>query len=79
MDLKLFPNPASTSLNLRLQAPNQTITTLKIYNALGQQVMALEPKAAEIKIDIRKLKSGVYFVEGFTREGERFEGKFVKE
>jgi len=42
-------------------------------------VMELKPKAAEIKIDVRKLKSGVYFVEGFTRKGERFEGKFVKE
>jgi len=75
----LYPNPTTTTLTLRLQAPGQTIATLKIYNALGQQVMELKPKAAEIKIDVRKLKSGVYFVEGFTRKGERFEGKFVKE
>ena len=77
--ITLFPNPATTTLHLRLQAPNQSIATLKIYNTLGQQVMELNPKAAKIKIDVKSLKSGVYFVEGFTNKGERFSGKFVKE
>jgi len=75
----IFPNPSSNYLTIIIISPNQVIALLQIYNSLGQLVVSQEPNTVEVTIDVRNLKSGVYFVEGFTRKGERFEGKFVKE
>jgi len=77
--LILYPNPTHNILNISLTATNQNIATLRVYNTLGQLVTTRQPNTEKVTMDVSTLKTGVYFVEGFTRKGERFEGKFVKE
>jgi len=57
--LKYYPNPVRTNLNISAQTD---IQKLVIYDVTGKQVMEIAPNKMEISLDIRHLKSGVYFV-----------------
>ena len=77
--IRLYPNPASVMLNIELSASEEKISEIEIYNALGQNMLSINPQSAKAQIDIRRLPSGVYIMEGRTLKGQRFSGKFVKE
>ena len=77
--IRLYPNPASIMLNIELSASEEKISEVEIYNALGQSMLSINPQSAKAQIDIRRLPSGVYIMEGRTLKGQRFSGKFVKE
>lgn len=59
----LFPNPAKSTLNI---TSGPIIEAVVIYNTYGQPVLATEPKASNISIDISTLKQGVYTVASVT-------------
>jgi len=54
-----YPNPASNELTM---TANENITSISIYNMLGQEVKTSNPSALETKIDMSKLANGTYFV-----------------
>lgn len=62
MELKnviLYPNPVKDVLNISFDG---TITSVGVYNMLGQQVMAKMFDTNEATIDLSGLSSGSYFV-----------------
>lgn len=61
-----YPNPFNPSTTIEYQIPNMEFVTLKIYDVLGNEIVALvnEEKPAgaySVKIDGSKLSSGIYF------------------
>ena len=56
---EFYPNPVTSTLNLRT---NNTISTIEIYNIVGQKVRANTPNSELYTIDMSTLNSGVYFV-----------------
>jgi len=74
-DLILFPNPASTALNITLASDAQDITAVEILNYAGQQIFI--SKQAE-RIDIARLPAGYYFVRIHTATGI-YAKRFIKD
>ena len=59
-NIKIYPNPATTSLTI--QSPN-IINQITITNLLGQRVYAHEYNpSTSLQVDVSGLQSGVYFV-----------------
>jgi len=61
-----YPNPFNPSTKIGFNLPSREFVTLKIYNALGREVVTvlsenLEGGYYEITFDASKLNSGVYF------------------
>jgi hypothetical protein len=57
--LIVYPNPVEDILNVSF---DQQITSVSIFNVLGQQVMARPLNANEVQIDVSNLRTGTYFV-----------------
>ena len=58
-EFKVYPNPVKNELHINA---NENITSIKVYNMLGQEVMYIEPNMLNSKIDVSSLNSGAYFV-----------------
>lgn len=74
--LQVFPNPVHDRLTVYLDAPGGG--TLRIFNALGEQVEVLTLTGGLQELPWDASRKGLYFVEGITREG-RFYAKVVSE
>lgn len=59
-DLSVYPNPATTVLNLTATKP---LGNINIYNILGQEVLQLTSQENQKRIHTSDLPSGVYFVQ----------------
>ncbi len=59
-EAKLYPNPAMDKLHIEANAAGSYI--IKIYNTLGQLVMATNGISPETILDISHLQPGLYFV-----------------
>ena len=61
-----YPNPFNPSTTIRYSIPEASFTTLRVYDALGNEVSALvnETKSAgtfEVVFDATNLSSGIYY------------------
>jgi len=61
-----YPNPFNPSTTIKFTLPQSSDVTLKIYNALGQEVSTLisgfmESGLHSVKFNASELKSGIYF------------------
>jgi photosystem II stability/assembly factor-like uncharacterized protein len=61
-----YPNPFSSSTTFRFQIPQSGVTTLKIYNMLGECVATLAsgeyaPGVYTVQWDAKNMPSGVYY------------------
>ncbi len=57
----IFPNPADNFLTIK--SPNTAIVSIRIYNTIGQEVLAFNnPNTFARTIDISSLNKGMYFV-----------------
>ncbi|HXB40172.1 MAG TPA: T9SS type A sorting domain-containing protein [Bacteroidia bacterium] len=63
--IKLYPNPASDKVVLRLNFPLAQGTTIKLYNMLGSEVMQVVLPAGqdELEINVSALPKGIYVAE----------------
>ncbi len=73
-NIKLYPNPASTSLTIEA---NDTIESITVNNVLGQEVVSKNPMSNSTTIDVSNLVNGIYFVNS-TIEGKSSTTKFIK-
>lgn len=72
----LYPNPASTLLNIDLKKDIE-VSSVNIYNTLGQLVLVI-PNAQQLNtVDVSGLKTGNYFMKINTDKGTTT-AKFVK-
>ncbi|RWW98871.1 Ig-like domain-containing protein [Flavobacterium cerinum] len=54
-----YPNPVKDILNLSYTSD---MTSIAVFNLLGQQVISQQPNAGEVKIDMSSLADGAYIV-----------------
>jgi hypothetical protein len=63
---KIFPNPASSVMNVQVELPVPTDVQVKIYDLTGKMVYSEQYRGTEVfsqnAIDISGLKNGMYFV-----------------
>lgn len=73
-DVNIYPNPASRIVNLRTA---EAISTVSVYNAIGQQVMLRQGNGNTMQIDLYNLANGHYTMRIVTTEGHEAIRKFI--
>ncbi len=68
-EVSVYPNPTSDVWNIR--AVSQDITSVKVYDILGKNILSLSPNATEVLVDGSGLNSGLYFAQVKTNNGVR--------
>lgn len=64
---RAYPNPTQDIWTVKGQ--NTQIETIRVYDVLGKQVLALTPNSSEAIISSSGLKSGIYFAQIETLTG----------
>lgn len=72
----LFPNPASSTLNILIDNKELENSEIEIINTLGQSVLNLPYKK---EIDVSKISNGYYFLRITTSDKQIIHSKFIKE
>ena len=72
LNVELYPNPVNNVLTVK----GDNIVKVAIFNALGQEVVAVENRN---EIDVTSLNNGLYFVRVTDVNGNVFVNKIVKE
>lgn len=67
-DFTFSPNPANDQVVIKLPR-NSKVTTIEIYNTLGQKVFDKTINEVELTIDITLLQAGTYFVKARNENG----------
>ncbi len=65
-NINIYPSPANNFVNIKAK---NTISNIRIYNYLGQQVIQANKNDNIAKIDVSSLNSGVYFLKIETKGG----------
>ena len=77
--LTLSPNPAISTVTLRLADPQDEIRQITVANMQGQVMLSLAVNATTpYPLDISSLPAGIYVVRVLTASGKVAEGKLVK-
>lgn len=63
--LKLYPNPTSSLLNIE----GEGMTSVEVYNAIGQRVMMQEVDGHSVQINTETLTNGIYFLRVHANDG----------
>ncbi|MDH3649048.1 MAG: T9SS type A sorting domain-containing protein, partial [Saprospiraceae bacterium] len=77
MDFEVYPNPASSFININMATPHDELVDLEIFDLFGQQVMKYDNMKLDgnAVMDISELRSGQYFIKlrsGATTELRTF-------
>jgi hypothetical protein len=77
--VEVYPNPASSVLNVKCSVFNGSVTKLEIVNCLGQIVLTEQISSQITQLEISQFPKGIYFMQIF--EGKRIieSKKIVKE
>ncbi len=75
-NVKLYPNPVNDILNLSF---DNEITTVTIYNLVGQEVITKAVNSNETSIEVAGLAAGTYLVKLTTPEGITLDTKMIKQ
>ena len=77
---KVFPNPATTQVQVVYQKTKDSRTSLVVYNANGQLIksMLLPQSSIVQKLDISSMKSGVYFIQVRYSDGTVLNNTLIK-
>ncbi|MFT6383239.1 MAG: hypothetical protein ACJAQR_000050 [Bacteroidia bacterium] len=69
--LKVYPNPATSTLNLDIDAATATISNYSLVNLQGQVVLSNDVNSTSINtsIDVSNVSNGVYFLKLDTDKG----------
>jgi hypothetical protein len=76
LNFKAFPNPSETSWTIKTD--NDNITSIKVFDVLGKNVVSLFPNTIETVIDGSTLKAGLYVAQIKTVSGVKIM-KLIKE
>lgn len=75
-DLRLYPNPAKSSINLEITNTLSTVN-VKVYNALGRIIDDFTTGEMNLQLDISKFNSGIYYI-GIDNGVDNKLEKFIK-
>ena len=75
---RLFPNPVRNWLQLEI--PINTTGQIRIYSVTGQELFnrKIDTKNSLDRINVQRLKAGVYFLEIRSDTGMVFRQKFIR-
>ncbi len=62
----IYPNPASNMVNIESE---YEITSVILYNNLGQVVETLQPGMNKAVLDVTNKETGIYFIRLETEKG----------
>ena len=63
--LKLYPNPTANMLNVE----GEGMSSLEVYNTVGQRVMTQEVSGDKTQINTESLNNGIYFIRIYANDG----------
>jgi uncharacterized protein YjdB len=76
--VKVFPNPATTYVNVEIGGPVQDAVQIDVYNLLGQKVSTVTAIANKAAIDVANLAAGSYII-SCSKDGLKFNStRFTK-
>jgi hypothetical protein len=68
--LKVYPIPAKSSLNVKLEGNSEPISSVSMYNSVGNEVYTSDVSlTTETAIDVSAFTAGMYFVKVQTAQG----------
>ena len=73
--LTLYPNPADTSVDIKLH--NGSFTKVLLYSIDGKQVLSQYATGTEHRFDISSLEGGIYIIVAETASGEKYNEKLI--
>lgn len=76
-DAILYPNPVKDMLNI-MPATNSVISSISIYNSIGQLMMVIPNAQNSSSIDVSRLKAGHYILKMQSDKGAST-GRFIKQ
>jgi len=61
-----YPNPFNSTTTIKYSIPQQGLVTIKIYNAIGEEIVTLINKEQpvgnyDVEFNVTSLPSGIYF------------------
>lgn len=80
--VSLYPNPAKDKLIIKFEQNNLEMVKISIYDAMGRKLFIDEKRLIsnnEIKIDLKELNSGIYFIQLDLESGNTFIKKVIIE
>jgi hypothetical protein len=75
MDINIYPNPASSLINL--SNLNNDIEKIALFNILGESVYSENVSAKEKSVDVGNLNRGSYFLTIYVKDGTVITEKIV--
>ncbi len=76
----IYPNPATSAIQISLQNTPETIDRISITDVLGKNIRTLKSTTSnQLTIDVSALSKGMYFVEIITQNGFKQTKKLIKE
>lgn len=67
LEFSAYPNP--TQDNWTIKSKDQKISSVKVYDILGKQVLSISPNSREVRVDGSDLNTGLYFAQIKTEIG----------
>ncbi|MEX1190762.1 MAG: T9SS type A sorting domain-containing protein, partial [Brumimicrobium sp.] len=74
-DFSIYPNPTNSILNIQ---SDKVIQKISVFNYLGELVIQENGQALN-QINVEQLNKGIYVIRMIGKDGNVFNGKFVKE
>jgi len=77
--VKIFPVPASTVLNIQLPTSYVNQTTLQVIAVDGKFIASLKPTANMVILNVQPLAAATYFIQIIKQDGSKETYRFVKQ
>lgn len=78
-ELRIFPNPATTVLNILLPSSYVNKVTLQVYGADGKLFSSIKPGASLVVMNVSPLTGGSYFIQVLHNNGDKETHPFIKQ
>lgn len=80
-ELKLYPNPTTGDVNIKISATEATSGILSVNNLAGQEMKSVQLAdiRQEAQIDISELPAGIYLVTLLTNDGDKITKRVLRE
>ncbi len=78
-DVKIFPVPANTVLNIQLPTSYVNQTNLLVYSIDGKFIASRRPQANMVVLNVAPLAAGTYIIQIQKTNGEKETYRFVKQ
>jgi hypothetical protein len=78
-EMKIFPNPATTILNIQLPSSYAGKVTLQVYAADGKFISSMKPAVNTIQLNVLPLPAGTYILKMVKDNGDIVTYPFVKQ